>query len=77
MRETPFPMEEFAPEFRLQRLDRAGERRLRNAAILRRPREVERPGHGEKVSNLMHFHGMTLPNTFADAASAKDRGTGR
>ena len=77
MRETPFPMEEFAPEFRLQRLDRPGERRLGNTAILRRPREVERPGQGQKIPNLMHFHGMTLPNTFAGAASAKDRGTGR
>jgi hypothetical protein len=59
MGETAFPLEQFAPELPLERLDCPGKGRLRNDAFLRCSGEVQCAGCGEKVADLMHFHRIT------------------
>ena len=59
MGQSAFPLEQFAPELRFKRLDRPSEGGLRNGAFLRRPREVQRSGRGQKVPDLMHLHRVT------------------
>jgi hypothetical protein len=53
--------EERAAKFLFELLDRAGERWLRDTAFFGRPREIQAPRHGKKVSNLMHLHLRFMP----------------
>ena len=48
--------EEVSSELRFKLLDRARKRRLRDIAVLRCAREVERARDRQKVSDLIHFH---------------------
>src|SRR3990172_11856722 len=57
----PLAAEEIAAKFAFELTDGAGERGLRDAALLSRRSEIERPGDRQEVAHLMHFH--------ADAAS--------
>src|SRR5215472_11038830 len=50
-----------APKLLLELLDCSRQRRLRDIAQLRRPREVQGIGHRQKVADLVHFHTGTLP----------------
>ncbi len=45
----------------LEPLDGAGQRRLRDIAGFGRAREVERLADGQKITDLMHFHGSSPP----------------
>jgi hypothetical protein len=56
VRARPLAPEQQAAKLVLQLLDRAGERRLRHVALVRRAREVQRPGHGQEIADLMHLH---------------------
>jgi hypothetical protein len=57
MGEVALAAEKVRPELGLDQLDRAGQRRLGHVAVLGRAREVERPRHGQEITDLMHFHG--------------------
>src|SRR5262249_10570329 len=57
MRSRPLAVEEEPAELVLQQLNGARERRLRHVAFLGRPGEVQLLAKGEKIPDLMHFHG--------------------
>jgi hypothetical protein len=52
----PVAPKQIPAELALELSDRAGERGLNDVTLFGRPREIERPGHGEEVLDLMHFH---------------------
>ena len=49
-------IEQWAAELVLEQLDRAGQRRLGDVALLRGAREIERLAQRHEVAGLMHFH---------------------
>ena len=57
-----FPVEEQPPELFFKLLDGPREGRLCDVAILCRPREIECPAYGEKISDLVKLHGRTIPS---------------
>src|SRR5438445_3730561 len=61
MRIGAFAMKQRAAQLVLQRLDGARERGLRDAAMLRRAREIQFLAQAEKIADLMQFHGVHLP----------------
>ena len=56
----PLTAEQIAAKLAFQELDRARQRRLRDIALLRRAREIQRPRDGQKIPDLVHFH-LTVP----------------
>jgi hypothetical protein len=58
MRLIAFAMKQASAEFGLQRLNGARQRRLRNVAAFCCAREIQLASQREKVSNLLHFHGL-------------------
>jgi hypothetical protein len=48
--------EQVAPSLGLKLFYGAAQRRLRDMTFLSRPREIQRPGDGQKISDFMHFH---------------------
>jgi hypothetical protein len=48
--------EQRTTQFRLELLDRGGERRLGDVAAFRGAREIQSFAECQEVSNLMHFH---------------------
>ncbi len=46
-------------------LDRAGQRRLRDMALLGRPREIQGVGDRQEIADLMHLHAPTVPRLCA------------
>jgi len=56
LRAAPTPAEQAAAELLFQALDRVGQRRLRDAAALRRAGEVPLLAQREEIADLMHFH---------------------
>src|SRR5437016_1849148 len=59
MREMALAMEKRPAELALQLLDGARERGLRDVGLLRGAREVQFLCDGEKITDLVHFHGAT------------------
>ena len=60
MRVAALAVEQRPAEFVFQELDGAGERGLRDMALLGRAREIELLADREKVAHLLHFHGGRL-----------------
>jgi hypothetical protein len=58
---APSAVEECAAKLFLQLLDRRGECRLRDMALLGRASEVLRLTHGKEVADLVHFHTPGAP----------------
>jgi len=58
-------MKQRAAQFLFQELDGARKRGLRNVALFRGAREIEFPGHGEELTNLVHFHGEPQGHSIA------------
>src|SRR5690348_7911457 len=52
--------EQVAAKLRLEQLDRARQRRLRDIALLRRAREVRRARDRQEIADLMHLHSIPL-----------------
>ena len=50
-------VEQGAAELMLELLDGARQGRLADVALLRRPREIQRPGKRDEIAHLLHFHG--------------------
>ncbi len=56
-----FAVKQRPAQLRLELLDRAGQRRLGDIALLRRPREARRLAHRQDVTHLMDLHGRSYP----------------
>jgi len=65
--EAALAMKQRAAQFLFQELDGARERGLRNVALFRGAREIEFLGHGEEITNLVHFHGDPQGHSIAAA----------
>ena len=65
----PLAPEQVAAKLAFQQLDRARQRGLRDVALLRGAREIERARDRQKVSDLVHFHVLRpLPRVDASAS---------
>lgn len=72
MRLCALAMEERAAKFGFQSLDRAGERRLGDAACLGCAREVELTRERDEIADLLHLH-RSRPTSNGQIASDLDR----
>src|SRR5437773_3092843 len=61
VRQLPFPPQQQTAELFLELLDRTGQCRLRDVALLGSAREVQRVGNGQKIADLVHLHAATVP----------------
>ena len=52
-----FAVEQRTAELVLELLDRAGQSRLADVALLGGAREIQRPRERDEVADLLHFHG--------------------
>src|SRR5207253_405099 len=59
MGQMPLAPEQLPPELVLERMDRTAQRRHGDAALLGGAGEIQSLARGEKVANLMQFHGPT------------------
>src|SRR5205814_9441348 len=55
------PPQQQTTELFLELLDRTGQCRLRDVALLGSAREVQRVGNGQKIADLVHLHAATVP----------------
>ena len=62
MRVAALAVEQRPAQLMLELLDRAGQRRLADVALLGGAREIERARQGDEIADLLHFHGRESPS---------------
>jgi hypothetical protein len=60
MRQCAFTPKQLATELAFERLDGAGQGRLRHIAALRRPGQIQRLADRQEVPDVVHFQGTDL-----------------
>src|SRR6516164_2358359 len=61
MRQLALAPQQQPAELLLELLDRPGQGRLRDIAVLRRTREIQGVGDRQKIAHLVHLHATTVP----------------
>ena len=61
MRQLALAAQQQAAKLLFELLDRAGQRRLRDMALLGRAGEIQRVGDRQKIADLMHLHAPAVP----------------
>src|SRR5207244_364308 len=72
----PLAPEQVAAQFAFELLDGARQRWLGDVAFIGGPREVQRSGDGQEVTNLMHFHKFAPSETASTGPSLAQRAPG-